>query len=272
MSTLHEASFAQALLPTSLRSPYAPLQSPPTAERPLHVVLACSGSVASVKSPLILESLLSHENVMVHLIPTQHATHFWSAAELDNKIRPLMQQTYAQDSSSSGSRNYGVKELAEENKAARSTAFSDAQGPPSQGAFKMWSDEDEWSQWKRVGDPVLHIELRRWADIVLLAPCDANTLAKLANGICDNLLTSFFRALSPSTPTLIFPAMNTLMYEHPLTSRHLEVLTSLLGYEVHGPIPKRLACGDLGQGAMFEWSDIVSIVVERFGLVPRAEQ
>lgn len=45
---------------------------------------------------------------------------------------------------------------------------------------KIWSDEDEWSMWKDRGDPVLHIELRRWADIFIVAPLDANSLAKIA--------------------------------------------------------------------------------------------
>lgn len=44
----------------------------------------------------------------------------------------------------------------------------------------------------RIGDPILHIELRRWADIVLVAPCSANTLSKIAHGLCDNLAVSVF--------------------------------------------------------------------------------
>lgn len=48
-------------------------------------------------------------------------------------------------------------------------------------------DEDEW-KWKTRGDPVLHIELRKWADMILIAPLSANTLAKVSNGLCDNLL------------------------------------------------------------------------------------
>ncbi|KAK0522075.1 hypothetical protein OC834_003043 [Tilletia horrida] len=221
-------------LPTSLRSPYEALSSPPTHERPLHVVLACAGSVASVKIPLIVEKLLSYENVMVHVVPTQHAAHFWSEGELQDRTKTFLEDVYGSNSSSYREQAYGVKDLAAENKAARSTAFSE---PRSRGRFKLWNDRDEWNDWSKVGDPVLHIE------------------------------TSFFRALSPSTPTLIFPAMNTLMYEHPLTARHLNTVQTTLGYEVHGPIPKQLACGDIGQGAMFEWTDIVSLVVERFGLV-----
>ena len=49
-------------------------------------------------------------------------------------------------------------------------------------------DEDEWNNWKKIGDPVEHIDLRKWADIMLIAPLDANTLAKMANGLSDNLL------------------------------------------------------------------------------------
>ena len=54
-------------------------------------------------------------------------------------------------------------------------------------------NEDEWHAWKEVGDPVLHIELRRWADCLLIAPLSANTLAKIAQGFCDNLLTCVVR-------------------------------------------------------------------------------
>ncbi|XP_063782396.1 phosphopantothenoylcysteine decarboxylase isoform X4 [Pseudophryne corroboree] len=52
----------------------------------------------------------------------------------------------------------------------------------------VYSDEDEWKMWNQRSDPVLHIELRRWADLMLLAPLDANTLGKISSGICDNLL------------------------------------------------------------------------------------
>uniref|UniRef100_A0A8D2ITH2 Phosphopantothenoylcysteine decarboxylase n=1 Tax=Varanus komodoensis TaxID=61221 RepID=A0A8D2ITH2_VARKO len=54
----------------------------------------------------------------------------------------------------------------------------------------LHSDADEWQMWKGRTDPVLHIDLRRWADLMLVAPLDANTLAKIASGLCDNLLVS----------------------------------------------------------------------------------
>jgi hypothetical protein len=58
------------------------------------------------------------------------------------------------------------------------------------GGRLCWAgDEEEWRDWGVVGDPIMHIELRRWADCLVVAPLSANTLAKLAQGLCDNLLT-----------------------------------------------------------------------------------
>ena len=59
----------------------------------------------------------------------------------------------------------------------------------------------------RIGDPILHIELRRWADVVLIAPCSANTLAKIATGVCDNLVVSppSLLPLSPSPSPSFLP-------------------------------------------------------------------
>merc|ERR1712029_238612 len=59
---------------------------------------------------------------------------------------------------------------------------------------KIHRDSDEWSSWQGRGDPVVHIELRKWADLMVIAPLSANTLAKISNGICDNLLTCVARA------------------------------------------------------------------------------
>src|SRR5207249_4147638 len=88
---------------------------------------------------------------------------------------------------------------------------------------------DEWpgqhaGQVYQRGDEVLHIQLRRWAELFLIAPLDANTLAKLASGLSDNCLTCVWRAWEPSRPVVLAPAMNTLMWENPLTRRHLNAL------------------------------------------------
>ncbi|KII91084.1 hypothetical protein PLICRDRAFT_106072 [Plicaturopsis crispa FD-325 SS-3] len=183
-----------------------------------HVLLLTTGSVASIKAPLIVSELLQYNNVKVECVSTRASLAFFSKDDVQR----------------AGSR--------------------------------VWVDEDEWTGDYKIGDPILHIELRRWADIVLVAPCSANTLSKIAHGSCDNLLTSVLRALAPTTPTYIFPAMNTLMYEHPLTAEHLRIVQDVVKYEIVGPIGKALACGDVGTGAMTEWRDIVQIVVDKFGL------
>ncbi|XP_063202917.1 phosphopantothenoylcysteine decarboxylase isoform X4 [Chroicocephalus ridibundus] len=113
--------------------------------------------------------------------------------------------------------------------------------------------------WKGRSDPVLHIELRRWADLMLVAPLDANTLAKLANGICDNLLTCVIRAWDLSKPLLFCPAMNTAMWEHPITARQVEQLKGF-GYTEIPCVVKKLVCGDEGRGAMAEvWTIVESV-------------
>ena len=77
-------------------------------------------------------------------------------------------------------------------------------------------------------DEVVHIELRRWADVLLVAPASANTVAKLAQGLCDNLLTCVARAWDfQENKLIVCPAMNTMMWEHPLTSRHLSILKEI---------------------------------------------
>ncbi len=110
-----------------------------------------------------------------------------------------------------------------------------------------------------MGDPVLHIELRNWADVLVIAPLDANTLAKLAAGLCDNLLTCVVRAWDISRPIVVCPAMNTHMYTHPHTAAHLAVIRQL-GMHVVSPVVKALACGDVGMGAMAPIETIVEAV------------
>ncbi|KAM6961209.1 phosphopantothenoylcysteine decarboxylase [Aplochiton taeniatus] len=126
-------------------------------------------------------------------------------------------------------------------------------------AVKVYSDKDEWELWKKRSDPVLHIELRRWADLFLIAPLDANTLGKIASGICDNLLTSVVRAWDTSRPLIFCPAMNTAMWHHPITGRQVASLKEF-GYVEIPCIAKKLVCGDEGKGAMAEVSTIIDVV------------
>lgn len=130
---------------------------------------------------------------------------------------------------------------------------------PAEVPVKIYSDKDEWELWTQKSDPVLHIELRRWADLLVIAPLDANTLGKIANGICDNLLTCVVRAWDTSRPLLFCPAMNTAMWHHPITAQQVARLTEF-GYVEIPCISKKLVCGDEGKGAMAEVSTIVSII------------
>ncbi|XP_012583954.1 PREDICTED: phosphopantothenoylcysteine decarboxylase isoform X2 [Condylura cristata] len=115
--------------------------------------------------------------------------------------------------------------------------------------------------WRCRSDPVLHIDLRRWADLMLVAPLDANTLGKVASGICDNLLTCVIRAWDLSKPLLFCPAMNTAMWEHPITTQQVGQLKAF-GYVEIPCVVKKLVCGDQGLGAMAEVDTIVEKVKE----------
>lgn len=142
---------------------------------------------------------------------------------------------------------------------------------------KFYTDDKEW-QWKQLGDPVQHIELSDWADVLVIAPLSANTLAKMVNGICDNLLTCIWMAWDKKKQVVVAPAMNTRMWENRITQSNLEKLEALNfwkrpnpnGYAVNyrpipdynisivDPVEKKLACGTIGIGAMAPIETIIA--------------
>jgi phosphopantothenoylcysteine decarboxylase len=128
-------------------------------------------------------------------------------------------------------------------------------------AVPVFKDTDEWPG---IGysddDPVLHIELREWADVLLIAPLSANTMAKIANGLADNLLSCVARAWDPKKPIVLAPAMNTKMWEHPITQTHLEQIGKFYRTTIIQPVAKKLACGETGIGAMARVETIVAAV------------
>ena len=207
------------------------------------IILGVTGSVAALRTPALFAGLreLGHS---VRVVATEPALHFFDPGEL--AADPL-----------------------------------DPLGGP------VFRDRDEWpeARWGR-NDPVLHIELRRWADLLVVAPLDANTLAKFAVGLADNLLSCLFRAWDFTRPVVLAPAMNTLMWDSPVTRRHLRQLLEDQGdggpptpwsvfdapalfarhtpqIRLVAPTSKRLACGDVGVGAMAEVDEVLAAVINQ---------
>jgi phosphopantothenoylcysteine decarboxylase len=220
-----------------------------------HLLLAATGSVATIKLPLIISSLAKHPNLSIRVILTKSAARFIAGS-------------------------------------VEGTTVVSLASLPNVNA--VYEDEDEWVEpWTR-GAEILHIALRRWAHILVIAPLSANTLAKVANGICDNLLTSVIRAWDTTglidgkkARILVALAMNTAMWIHPITAQQVRILEEDWGvkeidkndaegenqgtpqqgwFEVLRPIEKTLACGDVGTGAMLEWTEIVKLIEQRLGL------
>ena len=233
-----------------------PVLQPPATDRPAraNVLLFATGSVATIKLPLLVGALLRHP-VRVCVVLSAAAERFLAPAD--------------------------VRALA-----------------AAAGVVAVHRDQDEWAgppAWAR-GDPVLHIELRKWADLMLIAPLSANSLAAMAAGLCPSLGLSVVRAWDttghrsggdggddgadqqekpqhqqqrqprPPKRILVAPAMNTLMYLHPLTEQQLGVLRGWGWVRVLEPVDKLLACGDVGVGGMMEVADIVREVVAELGL------
>ena len=109
---------------------------------------------------------------------------------------------------------------------------------------------------------VEHIALADQADVVLVAPATANVLAKLAHGLADDMLTT--TVLACNCPKLAAPAMNTKMYENPVTQDNLDILRKY-GWEIIEPASGRLACGAVGKGKMPEPEDLLEYVEHAVG-------
>ncbi len=107
-----------------------------------------------------------------------------------------------------------------------------------------------------------HIELSRSADLIVVAPATADLMAKMANGIADDLATTAL--LATDTPVMIAPAMNVRMWQHAATQRNLATLAAD-GISVVGPNEGDMACGEFGPGRMAEPMEIVEAVTRHFG-------
>lgn len=110
-------------------------------------------------------------------------------------------------------------------------------------------------------DPIAHITLAKWADLMIIVPATANIIAKVTHGISDDLLSTTFLACNKHK--MICPAMNTQMYENPITQKNIQACKDL-GYQILDPVVGHLACNDTGKGKMIEPADIVEAIDNYF--------
>jgi phosphopantothenoylcysteine decarboxylase len=202
----------------------------------VHILLGVTGSVAAVKAPELAVRLSKLGTVKVLL--TRGGGNFWSKAATYNP-----------------------------------QAYQECTAASNNNTIHIITADEEWQSWNELGDSVLHIDLRNWADVLVLAPLSAHTLAKLCCGLCDDTLScvvrawEFGRADRPAKPFVVAPAMNTAMWVHPLTTQQLDVLRSFFlvdsnSFRVVPPQSKVLACGEVGDGALAELATIVEAVLE----------
>lgn len=104
----------------------------------------------------------------------------------------------------------------------------------------------------RKSDSIKHISLAQWADFCVIAPLTANTLSKIACGICDNLLTAVVCALPEKAKVLLVPAMNERMWKNPIIRENTDKLKKIKKYTMLAPVKGELACGAYGEGRMPE--------------------
>lgn len=192
-----------------------------------HLLLAASGSVATIKLPLIISSFENHSNLSIRVIITKAASHFLAGQSPEQPTVPSL------------------------------SSLPNVDG--------VYLDEDEWiNPWTRNSN-ILHIELRRWAHLLAIVPMSANLLAKVTGGLCDDLLTNVIRAWDVKRAIIAAPAMNQMMWENPITAKQVAILTDeWKWFEILMPqVKKELACGDVGQGAMCDWREIVTVIEKR---------
>lgn len=120
---------------------------------------------------------------------------------------------------------------------------------------------DQWDP--RVANNMAHIDLTRGADAILIAPCSADFMRKLAHGVCDDLLSTLCLARPQRVPLLVAPAMNVEMWENPATRRNAAQLRAD-GIQIFGPAAGEQACGETGLGRMLEPAELLDEVIASF--------
>ncbi len=120
---------------------------------------------------------------------------------------------------------------------------------------------DQWDA--RIANNMAHIDLTRGADAVLIAPCSADFIRKLAHGVCDDLLSTLCLARPRHVPLLVAPAMNVEMWDNPATQRNVRQLRAD-SIRIFGPAAGEQACGETGLGRMLEPLDLLDELVAAF--------
>ena len=171
------------------------------------IILGITGSVAAIKGPELAIRLSKELDAHILILLTNGGQNFWDKAQsynpeawnlfsqLEEPFDPLLNFT-------------GEK-----------------------SKLQIITAEEEWKGWNQMSDPVLHIQLRDWADVLIIAPLSAHTLAKISNGMCDETLSCVVRAWDfgwtegkMGKPLILAPAMNTGMWDHPLTKQQLNIV------------------------------------------------
>ena len=116
----------------------------------------------------------------------------------------------------------------------------------------MWAGSEDF----KIG----HIQLAEWADVTIIAPATADIIGKVANGICDDLLSTTLCACWDKK-VLLAPAMNSQMWANPIVQRNLAILQEQLKFKTVGPEAGRLACGTEGIGRMAEVLEIIEAIM-----------
>lgn len=189
------------------------------------VVLGITGGIAAYKTCELVRELI-RDGADVHVILTEAAKHF---------VTPLTLQTLSKNPV-----HADMFALMEKKEDGRWKTEEDSSLPPLPSPFSL-----------------SHISLADKADIIIIAPACANTIAKVAHGICDDLLTT--TVCATKAPVLFAPSMNVNMWENPITQGNIKHLKNL-NYAFIDPEEGELACGYKGVGRMADVSKIIGSI------------
>ena len=124
----------------------------------------------------------------------------------------------------------------------------------------MWNDHTPlYNQDSLLSTDIVHVDLASWAEVFVVAPATANVIGKFAHGIADDLISTFHLALPECVTKIMYPAMNTRMFEHPAVQQNMKVLR-FRGWDIQRPDTGQLACGATGVGKLPNPRKIVEYV------------